>query len=195
MLHDRLDGDRDRRKDDQGHEQLARLHTNASDRWSLSVRYRGRRRFGEEASVKWVTRENANVDRIACPWLIRRFIDPEAEFIFVGRDEVLEVAEREEGNSYDAPGAKYTHRDGKCSFDVLVEDFELTADPGLVRLAKIVRAADVQEDIDSVPEGRGLSAIAHGFALLHGSEDHRKIELESPMYDALYAWCQTEPAG
>lgn len=144
--------------------------------------------------MKWVTRENANVDRIACPWLIRRFIDPEAEFIFVGRDEVLEVAEREGGNSYDAPGATYTHRDGKCSFDVLVEDFELTADAGLVRLAKIVHAADVHEDIDSVPEGHGLSAIAHGFALLHSTDDHRKIELESPMYDALYAWCQEEQA-
>jgi hypothetical protein len=142
--------------------------------------------------MKWVTRENANVDRVACPWLIKKFIDAEAEFLFVGRDEVLEVAEREGGNSYDAPGAKYTHRDGKCSFDVLVEDFELTTDAGLVRLAKIVHAADVHEDIDSSPEGPGLSAIAHGFAMLHGTEDHRKIELESPMYDALYAWCQTQ---
>jgi hypothetical protein len=140
--------------------------------------------------MKWVTRENANVDRIACPWLIRRFIDPDAEFLFVGRDEVLEVAEREGGHSFDAPGAKYTHRDGKCSFDVLVEEFDLTRDAGLVRLAAIVHAADVHEDIDSSPEGHGLSAIAHGFALLHGTEDHRKIELETPMYDALYAWCQ-----
>lgn len=145
--------------------------------------------------MKWVTRENANVDRIACPWLIKRFIDPEAEFIFVGRDEVLDVAEREGGNSYDAPGAKYTHRDGRCSFEVLVDDFALNTDAGLVRLAKIVHAADVQEDIDSVAEGHGLSAIAHGFALLHGTDDHLKIELESPMYDALYAWCQDEVAG
>lgn len=142
--------------------------------------------------MKWVTRENANVDRIACPWLVKKFIDPEAEFLFVGRDEVLEVAEREGGHSYDAPGAKYTHRDGKCSFEVLVEDFELTADAGLVRLAAIVHAADVDEDIDSSPEGRGLSAIAHGFALLHGTEDDRKIELETPMYDALYTWCQEQ---
>ena len=126
------------------------------------------------------------------PWLIKRFIDPDAEFLFVGRDEVLEVAEREGGNSYDAPGAKYTHRDGKCSFDVLVEEFKLTDDPGLVRLAQIVHAADVDEDVDSSPEGRGLSAIAHGFALLHGTEDHKKIELETPMYDALYAWCRHE---
>ena len=142
--------------------------------------------------MKWVTRENANVDRIACPWLIKRFIDPEAEFLYVGKDQVLEVAEREGAHSYDAPGAEYTHRDGKCSFDVLVEDFELTGDAGLVRLAEIVHAADVSEDLNASPEGPGLSAIAHGFALVHGTQDHRKIELETPMYDALYAWCQQQ---
>ncbi len=144
--------------------------------------------------MKWVTRENANVDRVACPWLIKRFIDPEAEFLFVPKDQVLEVAEREGARSYDAAGAEYTHRDGKCSFDVLVEEFGLTEDPGLVQLAQIVHAADVSEDADSSPEGRGLYAIAHGFALLHGTEDHRKLELETPMYEALYAWCQTQTA-
>ena len=142
--------------------------------------------------MKWVTRENANVDRIACPWLIRRFIDADAEFLYVARDEVLRVAEREGANSYDAPGAKYTHRDGKCSFDVLVEDFDLTGDAALVRLAEIVHAADVSEDRQMSPEGPGLYAIAHGFVLLHGRADHKKIELETPMYDALYAWCQEQ---
>jgi hypothetical protein len=144
--------------------------------------------------VKWVTRENANVDRIACPWLIKRFIDPDAEFVFVPRDQVLIVAERDGGHSYDAEGAEFTHRSGKCSFDVLVEEFELTEDPALVRLAKIVHAADVSEDRDASPEGRGLYAIAHGFALLHGTEDHMKIDLETPMYDALYAWCREQSA-
>ena len=144
--------------------------------------------------MKWVTRENANVDRIACPWLIKRFIDTDAEFLFVGRDEVLTVAEREGANSYDAPGATYTHRNGNCSFDALIEDFDLGGDPALVRLAEIVHAADVSEDIDRSPEGRGLGAIAHGFALLHGTDDHGKIALETPMYDALYAWCQAEVA-
>jgi hypothetical protein len=105
--------------------------------------------------MKWVTRETPNVDRIACPWLIKRFIDPEAEFLFVGRDEVLEVAQQEGANSFDAPGAKYTLRDGKCSFDVLVEEFGLTDDAALVRLAEIVHAADVSEDIDTSPEGAG----------------------------------------
>jgi hypothetical protein len=142
--------------------------------------------------MKWVTRENANVDRIACPWLIKRFIDPEAEFLFVPKDQVLNVAAREEAHSYDAAGAEYTHREGKCSFDVLVEDFGLEGDPGLVRLALIVHAADVSEDVDSSPEGRGLASIARGFALLYGTDDHRKIELETPLYDALYAWCQSQ---
>jgi hypothetical protein len=135
------------------------------------------------------------VDRIACPWLIRRFIDADAEFLFVPRDDVLSVAESEGAYSYDAPGARYTHRDGKCSFDVLVEEFDLAGDQALVRLAQIVHAADVAQDRDTSAEGRGLFAIAHGFALLHGTADHRKIELETPMYDALYAWCeeQTSP--
>lgn len=144
--------------------------------------------------MKWVTRENANVDRIACPWLIKRFIDPNAEFVFVPRDAVLDVAEREGAHSYDAPGAEYTHRDGKCSFDVLVEEFNLAGDPALVRLAQIVHAADVSEDVDTSPEGPGLSAIAHGFALLHGTDDHEKSRLETPMYDALYAWCRQQTA-
>jgi hypothetical protein len=122
--------------------------------------------------MKWVTRENANVDRIACPWLIKRFIDPDAEFMYVPRDQVLETADKEGANSYDAPGAKYTHRDGKCSFDVLIEEYDLAGDPALVRLAEIVHAADVSDDRDSSPEGAGLYAIAHGFALLHGKSDH-----------------------
>jgi len=139
--------------------------------------------------MKWVTREGASVDRIACPWLIRKFIDPDAEFLFVPREDVLAVAEREGAHSFDAPGATYTHRDGMCSFDVLVEEFELAGDPALVGLARIVHAADVSDDRDSSPEGPGLYAIAHGFGILLGTEDHRKIELETPMYDALYAWC------
>ncbi len=142
--------------------------------------------------MKWITRENANVDRIACPWLIRRFIDADAEFLFVPGEQVLEAASREGGHSFDAPAAKYTHRDGKCSFDVLVEEFGLAADAALVRLAEIVHAADVSADRDSSPEGPGLYAIAHGFALLHGTNDHAKLDLETPMYDALYAWCQDQ---
>jgi hypothetical protein len=144
--------------------------------------------------MKWVTRENASVDRIACPWLIRRFIDADAEFLYVPRGDVLATAEREGAHSYDAPDARYTHRDGKCSFEVLVEEFDLTGDAALSRMAEIVHAADVAEDVHTSPEGAGLSAIAHGFSILHGTQDHRKLELESPMYDALYAWCERQVA-
>src|SRR5260221_6801792 len=98
--------------------------------------------------MKWVTRENASVDRIACPWLIRRFIDPDAEFLYAPRDQVLEVAERDSAHSYDAPGGKYTHRDGKCSFDVMVEEYKLGTCPALVRMAEGVHAADDSGDPD-----------------------------------------------
>lgn len=145
--------------------------------------------------MKWVTRENAKVDRIACPWLIRRFIDPDAVFLYVPKDQVLAAAEREGAHSYDAPGATYTHRDGKCSFDVLIEEYKLDGDPALVRMAEVVHAADVAEDRTTSPEGPGLTAIAQGFAILHGTDDHRKIALETPMYDALYAWCQQETSA
>jgi len=145
--------------------------------------------------MKWVTRENANVDRVACPWLIRRFIDPGAQFLFVARDEVLAVAEREGAHSFDAPGAEYTHRDGLCSFEVLMDAFGLGEDAALARLASIVHAADVSEDLATSAEGPGLAAIAHGFAIVHGTDDHRKIELETPMYDALYAWCREQAAN
>ena len=96
------------------------------------------------------------------------------------RDEVLAVARREGAHSYDAPGAEYTHRDGKCSFDVLIEDFNLTGDPGLARLAQIVHAADVSEDIDSSPEGRGLSAIAHASRYCTAQRTTRRLNWRRP---------------
>jgi hypothetical protein len=142
--------------------------------------------------MKWVTRENAKVDRIACPWLIRRFVDPKGEFLFVPTGEVLAVAEREGAIPFDVKGAELGHVDGRCSFESIMLKYDLSGDPALVALAKIVHAADVSADIDTVPEGRGLKAIAHGFSHLFGRDDHRKIELESPLYDALYAWCQEQ---
>jgi len=140
--------------------------------------------------MKWVTREHAKVDRVACPWLIRKFIDPEAEFLFVAPDEVLNVAAREDAHSYDAPNAKYTHRDGKCSFETLIEEYEL-GDAGLARLAKIVHGADVASDVTICPEAAGLKAIAEGFAITTPN-DHDKMKLEFAVYDALYAWCQKQ---
>jgi hypothetical protein len=147
--------------------------------------------------MKWVTREDAKVDRIACPWLIRRFIDPGAEFLFVPADQVSAVAEREGAIPYDVAGAELGHVDGRCSFESILLKYSLTGDLALVGLAKIVHAADIKADIDAAPEGRGLKAIAHGFSLVHGRDDARKIELETPLYDALYAWCrrQAQDAG
>jgi len=143
--------------------------------------------------MKWVTREHPRTDRIACPWLIRKFIDPEAEIVYVPRDDVLDYAERESAISFDAPGAKYTHRDGKCSFETLVEEYGIT-DPAIALLARIVHGADVSDERDVTPQSRGLEAIADGFALLE-LDDQRQLELELPVYDALYAWAQREVAA
>ena len=143
--------------------------------------------------MKWVTREGAKTDRVACPWLIAKFIDRQAEFLFVPREKVLDVAEREGGKSFDCPGADYTHRDGQCSFEVLIDTYRLE-DPALHLLAKVVHGADIPSDVGIVPEAAGLQAIAHGFAAIC-SDDHRKLEQEFPVYDALYAWCQAKASG
>jgi hypothetical protein len=142
--------------------------------------------------MKWVTREDAKVDRIACPWLIRRFVDPDAEFLFVPTSEVTKVAEREGAIPFDVNGAELGHVDGRCSFESIVLKYNLSGDPALLALAGIVHAADVAADLHTRAEGPGLKAIAHGFSLLLGHDDARKIELESPLYDALYAWCQKQ---
>ena len=136
--------------------------------------------------MRWVTREHPKTDRIACPWLIRRFIDPDAEIVFVPRDEVLDYAEREGAISFDALGAVNTHRDGMCSFETLIAAYEID-DPAVAIMAKVVHGADVSEDIGITPESAGLAAIADGFALL-GIDDQRQLALELPVYDALYAW-------
>jgi hypothetical protein len=144
--------------------------------------------------MKWVTREHPRTDRIACPWLIRAFIDPAAEIVYVPRDEVLAYAERESAISFDAPGARYTHRDGLCSFEVLIEDHGLGGDPALALMARVVHGADVSEDRGATAQSAGLLAIADGFALL-GLDDQRQLELELPVYDALYAWARGEVAA
>jgi hypothetical protein len=141
--------------------------------------------------MKWVTRKNAKVDRVACPWLISRFVDREAEFLYVPAEEVLAVAERDGAIPYDVKDVELGHVDGRCSFESIMIRYGLS-DPALALLARIVHGADVSADRDIVPEAAGLYAIAHGFALLHGEDDHKKIQLETPMYDALYAWCQKQ---
>lgn len=141
--------------------------------------------------MKWVTRKNASVDRIACPWLVKRFVDPEAEFLYVPAPDVMTVAEREGAIPYDVGGVELGHVEGRCSFESILLKYGLH-EPALDRLAQIVHGADVSADLDITPEAAGLKAIAHGFAILHGENDHLKIQLESPLYDALYAWCRKE---
>ncbi|MBI3962595.1 MAG: chromate resistance protein [Deinococcus sp.] len=139
--------------------------------------------------MKWVTRKNANVDRIACPWLIRRFIDPAAEFLFVAPEQVLVVAEREKAIPFDVPGVELGHSAGRCSFESILVKYRLE-DPALVLLGRIVHGADIPADLAIEPEAAGLRAVAYGFAQLYGDHDQEKLGLESPVYDALYAWCQ-----
>lgn len=143
--------------------------------------------------MKWITRKNANVDRIACPWLIRKFVDKDSIFIYVPADEVLAAADREHAIPYDVKGVELGHVDGRCSFESIMVKYNLD-DPALRKLAKIVHGADVAADVNIVPEAAGLKAIAHGFAEVHGDNDHEKIRLETPLYDALYAWCRHEVA-
>jgi hypothetical protein len=137
--------------------------------------------------VKWVTRERPKVDRIACPWLIKRFVDPEAEFLYVPGDQVMAVAEREEATPFDVPGVELGHRGEECSFDAIVRTYGLT-DPALGQLALIVRGADTDAK-DLTPESRGLEAIATGFNLTH-QDDQEQLAHELPVYDALYAYCR-----
>jgi hypothetical protein len=125
--------------------------------------------------------------------LIRKFIDPAAEIVYVPRDDVLAYAEPEGAISFDAPGARYTHRDGKCSFETLVEEYTID-DPAVAVLARVVHGADVSDDRDATPQSRGLEAIADGFALLD-LDDQRQLELELPVYDALYAWARQQVAN
>ena len=143
--------------------------------------------------MQWATREHPKTDRIACPWLIRRFIDPDAEIVYVTRDEVIAYAEREGAISFDAPGARYTHRDGKCSFETLIDEYKID-DPAIALLAQVVHGADVSEDVDITPQSAGLGAIADGSALLD-IDDQRQLELELAVYDALYAWAQHQVAN
>ena len=141
--------------------------------------------------MNWVTRARPKTDRIACPWLIRRFIDPDAEILYVPTDQVLTVAADQGAHSFDTPGARYDHRAGKCTFEVLIEDHHLDGDPALARLAKIVHAADIAADLGTDPAGPGLLAIGLG-GLDVEADDHRLLERGRFVYDALYAWCQRQ---
>ena len=137
--------------------------------------------------MQWVTRARPKVDRIACPWLIRRFVDPEAEFLYVPAEEVMRVAEQTKAIPFDVPGVELGHHGAECSFDAIIKKYDLS-DPALLRLARIVRGADTPAK-DLTPESQGLKAIAEGFRLLY-EDDHEQLAAESVVYDALYAYCQ-----
>jgi hypothetical protein len=145
--------------------------------------------FEGGSSVKWVTRERPKVDRIACPWLIRRFVDPQAEFLFVPNDQVLAVAERENATPFDVPVVELGHHGDECSFDAIIHRYQL-GQPALERLARIVRGADTDAK-HLAPEARGLEAIAEGFRLAY-TDDQAQLAAELPVYDALYAYCQQQ---
>jgi hypothetical protein len=141
--------------------------------------------------MKWITRENAAVDRVACPWLIRRFIDPGAEILYVPTDRVHELAGSNGAIPFDVEGAELGHVGGRCSFESILVKYQID-DPALTTMAKIVHGADIAADEQLTAEAAGLRALAQGFRLLHGTDDARKLELSSPMYDALYAYCQSK---
>lgn len=142
--------------------------------------------------MKWVTRQGAKVDRIACPWLIVRFIDKEAVFLFVPSEQVDQVAARQGATPFDTPGAKLGHRGRECSFDAIVHDYRIM-DPAVLELAKIVRAADVTSERGAAAEGAGLALMAEGFRRT-AKDDHENMALQFPAYDALYAAIQARQA-
>jgi len=144
--------------------------------------------------MRWITRENIKVDRVACPWLIKRFVDAEAEFLFVPEHELLEAAAREGATPFDATRfaeVKLNHRGDRCTFEAILEDFNL-GDEGLQRLGRIVRAADVKGQEHIAAEGLGLRAIAQGLAEL-GLSDNERLRVGFPVYDALYAYVSRRP--
>ncbi|HET9252655.1 MAG TPA: chromate resistance protein ChrB domain-containing protein [Candidatus Eisenbacteria bacterium] len=140
--------------------------------------------------MKWITREKVQVDRVACPWLIKKFVDAEAEFLFVPADQVMAIAAREEAIPYDVKGVELGHHGKECSFDAIVKKYGLTDDPALMLLARIVNGADTDNSLWNQPESAGLRAVAKGFRGLGFKDDHELNAAEWIVYDALYSYCQ-----
>jgi hypothetical protein len=142
--------------------------------------------------MKWITRSHVHVDRVACPWLITRFVDNQAEFLFAPKSQIEAVAAQTGAIPFDAPGVELGHVDGRCSFESILVKYGL-ADAALQRMAKIVHAADIAPDIDSDPLARGLEAIATGYSLRF-PDDKENLSRQFEVYDALYAWCRLQTA-
>jgi hypothetical protein len=142
--------------------------------------------------MKWITRSHVHVDRVACPWLIARFIDSAAEFLFVPKSKVLEMAEKEGATPFDTPGAALHHRENLCTFDVIIREYQLT-DLALLRMAQVINAADTGR-LDADPLAAGFEAMAVGYSLRY-PDDLENIKRQFEVYDALYAWCRLDVAG
>ena len=140
--------------------------------------------------MKWITREHVKVDRVACPWLIKKFVDKEPEFFFVPADKVMDEAKRLGATPYDVKGVELGHHGKECSFEAILKKYNLTTNPALVLLGKIVNGADTDNTLYAQPEGPGLEAIAEGFRHLGHKDDHALNAAEWVVYDALYAYCQ-----
>jgi len=140
--------------------------------------------------MRWITREKVKVDRVACPWLIKRFVDKGAEFYFVPSDKVTDQSNRLGAIPFDAPGVELGHQGKECSFEAILKKYHLTDDPALVLLGRIVNGADTDNTLYNQPEGPGLGAIAEGFRHLGYRDDHEINAAEWIVYDALYAYCQ-----
>jgi hypothetical protein len=140
--------------------------------------------------MKWITREHVKVDRVACPWLIRNFVDRDAEFVFAPADTVLQEAKRLDAIPYDVKGVELGHHGKECSFEAILKKYGLAGDPALVLLGKIVNGADTDNTLYRQPEGPGLEAIAEGFRHLGFADDHALNASEWIVYDALYAYCR-----
>jgi hypothetical protein len=140
--------------------------------------------------MKWITREKVKVDRVACPWLIKKFVDKDPEFFFVPAEKVQAEAARLGAIPYDVPGAELGHHDMECSFDAIVKKYGLAKDPALELLARIVNGADTDNSLYHQPEGPGLNAIAEGFRHLGLKDDHAVNAAEWIVYEALYAYCE-----
>ncbi len=141
-------------------------------------------------NLRWVTREKAKVDRIACPWLIKNFVDNNPEFLYVPADKVLEVAKEKDAIPFDIPNIELGHHGDKCSFDAIIEKYGLGNDNALLELAKIVRGADTPNR-SLTPQSEGLLAVATGFSMIT-KDDHDNISKQFPVYDALYAYCKSK---
>jgi hypothetical protein len=140
--------------------------------------------------MKWITRERVKVDRVACPWLIKKFVDQEAEFVFVPADQVMEEAKRLGAVPYDVKDVELGHHGKECSFEAILKKYALVSDAALVLLGRIVNGADTDNTLYNQPEGPGLEAIAEGFRHLGYKDDHALNAAEWIVYDALYAYCQ-----